>query len=104
MAKLIRRHKLNFQLEDFFGIYFVGQNTLSRKCYLSCRPKKNPLILELPDKDDLKDVLIIGGNWEFGPGERDRTMSLRQRAKPVVSTSSSLILLHYHQLSLLIIY
>lgn len=24
---------------------------------------------ELPDKDKLKDMLFISGNWEFGPGE-----------------------------------
>lgn len=24
-------------------------------------------------ENDLKDVLIVGGNWEFGPGERDQT-------------------------------
>lgn len=61
-------------MEDFFRVYFVGQNAQSGRCYLSCRPKKNPLILELPDKDDLKDLVIVRGNWEFGPGERDRTL------------------------------
>lgn len=73
VAELLCRHELDFRLEDFFGIYFVRQNAQSKNCYLSCRPKKNPLILELPDKDDLNDVLIVGGNWEFGPGEGDRT-------------------------------
>lgn len=73
VAELICQHRLDFRLENFFGIYFVGQNAQSRKCYWLCRPKKDPLILELPDKDDLKDVLVVGGNWEFGPGETDRT-------------------------------
>lgn len=61
VAKLIRCHEHNFRSEDFFGIYFVGQNAHSRKCYLSRWLKKTLMILELPDKDDLKDVLIVGG-------------------------------------------
>lgn len=74
----LQRHHLDFRLEDLFGIYFVGQNSHSRKCYISCRPKKHPLILKLPDKDDLKDIFIIGGNWECGLNARDRVSVPRE--------------------------
>ncbi|KAF7140781.1 hypothetical protein RHSIM_Rhsim06G0088900 [Rhododendron simsii] len=70
VAKLIHQHALDFRLEDFFGIYFVGQNAQSRKCYLSCRPKQTPLFLDLPDKDDLKDELIVGGTGNLGVADR----------------------------------
>ncbi|KAH7834193.1 hypothetical protein Vadar_013651 [Vaccinium darrowii] len=81
IAELKRIHNLEFTLDNLFGIYYIGQNPMAGRIFLSPRSTESVVnlfstyglpITSLPDSDKCaNDFVFVRGNWEFSPNEHN---------------------------------